>query len=170
MIRVNVPVEGVQTYDVDTTPDRLPAVTKRDLLNAWDAAHEAATHAAWGTARLFRFHKPDGSTTDLALADRDACCWAGAVDSTTPMHTQYGLSLFLRLLALIDLLAHATWAQTLCVLHRQGATLDPGLVRAAASLPLTEEARFDEQHLRALLPALPHPNARELPGRLEAKS
>ena len=63
--------------------------------------------ATWGAVRGFRFRRPDGSYTDLALADRDARCWAGAVDRTAGLTSSYGLSLCLRLLALVDLLARA---------------------------------------------------------------
>ena len=75
----------------------------------------------WGTPRLFRFCRADGTSTDLALADPDACCWAGAVDGTVGIGTSYGLSLCLRLLALVDLLASARWAGTLFAVRRDGA-------------------------------------------------
>jgi hypothetical protein len=170
MIRVNASLDGVLTYLVDRPPEKLPAVSHRDLLNAWDAARDAATTANWGAIRLLRFQRPDGSTTDLALADPDACCWAGAVDTTTGMHTPYGLSLCLRLLALVDLIGHATWARRLCRLHRNGADLHPGLVRAAAVSPLTAEARFDEQRLRGDLAAIPYNPGRHLCGPTEAST
>jgi hypothetical protein len=147
--------DGVLTYLVDRPPEALPPVTTRDLLAAWDAAREAAADACWGAARLFRFRRGDGSFTDLALADQDACCWAGAVDGTTGMQSAYGLSLCLRLLALVDLLAHAAWTHGLVSLRAGGTDLHPALVRAAARAPLTAEARFDEQILRGDLVALP---------------
>ncbi len=120
----------------------------------WYAARDAAIGSVWGAMRGFRFRRADGSTTDLALADRDALCWASAVDRTVGMGTCYGLSLCLRLLALVDLLARAPWAAPLFRLARDGAELDPALLRAAAIVPLTEEGRFDEKLFRARIPPL----------------
>ncbi len=91
MIRVAVGADGARTYLVDLPPEALPAVRRRDLAAAWDAARQAATDSAWGVARGFRFRRPDGSVLDLALRDRDAACWAGAVDLTVGMETTYGL-------------------------------------------------------------------------------
>ena len=141
-------MDGVLTYLVDRPPEALPPVSSRDLLAAWETARDAAADACWGAARLFRFRRGDGSFTDLALADPDACCWASAVDGTTGMHSAYGLSLCLRLLALVDLLAHAAWTRGLVSLRPGGTDLHPALVRAAAHSPLTAEARFDEHSLR----------------------
>ena len=158
-VHVGPATDGTLTYLVDLPPEALPPVRLRDLANAWDAARAAAIAAGhgaatWGVARLFRFRCEDGTSTDLALADRDACCWAGAVDGTVGMHTSYGLSLCLRLLALVDLLARATWATSLFSLRRDGAEIDPSVLRTAATVPLTREARFDETGFRALvLPA-----------------
>jgi hypothetical protein len=64
------------------------------------------------------------------------------------------LSLCLRLLALIDLLTRARWAGGLLHLAADGAELHPALVRAAATMPLTAEARFDEAQFRARLGTL----------------
>jgi hypothetical protein len=155
--------DGVLTYLVRRAPEALPPVTSRDLMAAWDAARTAAAKGTRsgdldhgrGAARLFRFHRGDGSVTDLALADRDARCWAGAVDGTTGMHTAYGLSLCLRLLALVDLLAHAAWTHGMISLTSGGTVLDPALLRAAAYAPLTAEARFDEHSLRGDLATAP---------------
>ncbi|MGH7152383.1 MAG: hypothetical protein ACREF3_00535 [Acetobacteraceae bacterium] len=135
----------------------------RDLERAWYAARDAAIDAAWGAMRAFRFHHPDGTTTDLALADPDACCWARAVDRTVGLGSCYGLSLCLRLLALVDLLARAHWASPYYRLQRDGAELDLALLRVAATVPLTPEIRFDEAVFRARLgpqalpPAVSHP-------------
>jgi hypothetical protein len=62
-----------------------------------------------------------------------------------------GLSLCLRLLALIDLLARAPWARSLLHLARDGAEFHPALLRTAASQPLTRDARFDEAGFQARL-------------------
>lgn len=150
-IQVAAAADGTMTYLVAVPPEALPPVRLRDLAAAWETARQGALAAGarhWDRARLFRFLRPDGSCTDLALADRDALCWAGAVDRTAGMHTLSGLSLFLRLLALISLLSEARWAAPLFALRRDGAELDPSLLRAAAFAPLTAEARFDETGFR----------------------
>ena len=143
------------TYVVDTGPEDLPAVRGRDLDHAWQAARDAALAEAWGTIRGFRFRRADGRVTDLVLADRDACCWVNAVDRLVGLRSGYGLSLCLRLLALVDLLAHAPWTAGLCRLARDGAELDPRLLRLAAVAPLSPDARFDEAAFRAALAAAP---------------
>lgn len=151
-VRLGVTPEGVLTYLVDRPLETMPAVRGRDLEAAWDAAREAALHSRMSSVRGFRFRRRDGTFTDLALADRDACCWAGAVDRTVGMESSYGLAVCLRLLALIDLLARARWAQQLLRLGQDGATLHPSLLRTAATAPLTSEARFDETGFRDQLP------------------
>jgi hypothetical protein len=160
LVRIRQADDGSLIYLVDATPESLPPVRTADLAEAWDAAREAAVDAAWGRPRLFRFAQPDGTTIDMALADADACCWAAAVDQTTGMQSTYGLSLCLRLLALVDLLARAPWTAALCRIRRAGAALDPLLLRTAATAPLTNQASFDEIAFRlrlgssATLPAL----------------
>lgn len=150
---------GALTYLVDLPPEALPPVRGRDLAAAWDAARDAASDAAWGAARLFRFRRPDGSVTDLALSDEDARCWAGAVDGTVGIGTSYGLSLCLRLLALVDLLARASWIAGWFKVGRTGTALHPSLLDAAATAQLTAEARFDETGFRARLGGLPAPHS-----------
>lgn len=156
-IKVGRTRDGTMTYFVDLPPEALPPVLGRDLAAAWDAARDAAADAAWGTARLFRFRRPDGSVTDLVLSDEDARCWAGAVDGTVGMQTSYGLSLCLRLLALVDLLARASWAANLFRIGRTGTALHPALLSAAATAQLTPDARFDETGFRARLAGLSGP-------------
>jgi hypothetical protein len=150
-IHVGGDPDGLMTYLVDLPPEALPSVCKRDLERAWYAAREAALAERQGAVRGFRFHRPDGSHTDLALADRDARCWVGAVDRTVGIANTSGLSLCLRLLALIDLLTRAPWARSLFHLARDGAEFHPALLRAAASQPLTRDAQFDEVGFRARL-------------------
>lgn len=150
-VRVGHGADGSKTYLVEASPDALPCVRRRDIDAAWEAAREAATACRWGAPRGFRFRLADGSFTDIALADRDAACWAGAIDGTVGLHTSYGLSLCLRLLALVDLLTRATWAAGLLRLGRGGAELDPALLSVAATAPLTADARFDEAFFRARL-------------------
>lgn len=150
-IRVGDGPAGSVTYLITVPPEALPTVCKRDLELAWYAAREAAISDHGGTARAFRFTRPDGSHTDLALSDRDARCWVGAVDRSVGLKTARGMSLCLRLLALVDLLARAAWIRPLFKLARDGAEFHPALLRAAASQPLTSEARFDEAEFRIRL-------------------
>lgn len=165
-VRVGAGPDGSVTYLVDASPEALPPVRGRDLERAWYAAREAAIAGTWSSICGFRFRRPDGSHTDLALADPHALCWAGAVDRTVGLGSSYGLALCLRLLALVDLLARARWAIPLFRLERDGADLHPSLLRTAATTPLTAEARFDEMRFRASL--APHvmqsPAARRLTG------
>ena len=151
-VRTDVGPYGSTTYLVDMPPESLPAVLGRDLERAWYAARHAAIAQAWGPIRGFRFRRPDGSHTDLALADADARCWVGAIDRSIGLGNSYGLSLCLRLLALIDLVARSPWALPLCRLERDGAELHPSLLRIAATTPLTAEARFDPDRFRTNLP------------------
>ena len=150
-IRVGTSPDGSVTYLVALPPEALPPVGKRDLELAWQAARRAALGEQWGVVRGFRFARPDGTHTDLALADPDAACWVAAVDMTVGISTSHGMSLCLRLLALIELLAHARWARPLFTLDRGGADLHPALLRTAATIPLTREARFDEAGFRLRL-------------------
>jgi hypothetical protein len=147
-VRIGAGPDGSLTYFVELPPEDLPPVHRRDLERAWYAARDAALAQRWGVARFFRFQRPDGSYGDLALADRDACCW---VDGMVGLRNSYGLSLCLRLLALVDLLARVRWADSLCLLQRDGADLHPSLLRTAANAPLTPEARFDEAGFRLRL-------------------
>jgi len=154
-VQIDVGADGAVRYLVNVPPEDLPPVRGRDLERVWYAAREGALAAVWGVARGFRFRRPDGSFTELALADGDACCWAAAADRLAGLGTAYGLSLCLRLLALVDLLARARWAAPLCRLERDGADLHPALLRAAAATPLTAEARFDEAGFHRHLGHLP---------------
>ena len=159
-IQIAAAPDGTMTYLIAHPPGDLPAVRSRDLVRAWGTAREAAQHQAWGEGRAFRFVAADGRTIDIALRDSDASCWAGAVDRAIGLGTAYGMSLCLRLLALVDLLASARWAAHLVDIDSEGAALDPSLVRLAAEANLTDEARFDEASFRArlsvrVLPARP---------------
>jgi hypothetical protein len=150
-IRAGTNPDGSVTYLVALPPEALPPVAKRDIELAWHTARRAALGQRWGEVRAFRFTRPDGTHTDLALADPDAACWVAAIDLAVGLNTRHGLSLCLRLLALIELLAHARWARPLFTLDRGGADLHPALLRTAATTPLTREARFDETEFRLRL-------------------
>lgn len=151
-IRVAAAADGTLTYLVGMPPEALPPVRVRDLDAAWHHARAAAARAAWGETRLFRFRRADGEVTDLALADPDAACWAAAVDAVVGLGSAYGMSVCLRLLALVDLMAHAGWAAAYFTLRRDGAEIAPALLAAAATAALTHAARFDPDDLRGRMP------------------
>ncbi len=167
-VQVQTGPDGALLYLVAVPPEALPPVRARDLAAAWDAARAAALDERRGAARLFRFRRADGSSLDLALGDRDACCWAGAVDGTVGMGNAYGLSLCLRLLALVDLLVRAAWAIGLVSLRRDGAALAPALLQAAATAKLTGEGRFEEPAFRRRCAATPRLAAPRLAARVPA--
>jgi hypothetical protein len=148
-ITIGTRPDGSLVYVVDLPPEAMPAVRVRDLVHAWELAGEAACAGAWGVPRGLRFHRGEGRYTDLALADRDAACWAAAVDRMVGLHTSYGMSLCLRLLALIDLLARAEWAPKLLQRQTGPARLPPQLLHLAASETLTPEAHFDHKRIEA---------------------
>ena len=151
-IRMRRGGDGAAAYLVDLSPAELPPVPGRELEAAWHAAGAGALAARPGAARAFRFHRPDGSVVDVAVQGRDARCWAAAIDRRGGprggLHTVTGLALCIRLLALADLLARAAWARAWWRIGREGADLHPTLLRAAASLPLTDDACFDEARFR----------------------
>ena len=155
--RAHPPIElatdrtGALIYRVGMSPDALPPVRTGDLAEGWDAARRAAAASRWGEPRMFRF-RPDGNDpVDLALNDDDAACWAEAIDAAWGLQTAYGLSLCLRLLGLVALLSDSPMLRALCPLSRAGMTLDPALVRAAASIPLSTRGHLDERRVRAHL-------------------
>jgi hypothetical protein len=154
-VQVAADPDGAVVYRVATPPEGLPAVRSRDLAAAWDAAREAARSADWGSATRFRFDRIDGTSTELALADRDARCWATAVGRVAALRTPYGVSLCLRLLALVDLLARARWAAGLLAFEAGLIRLHPALLRLASASPLSPEGLFDESSFRSALASLP---------------
>lgn len=158
-VRVAQAASGARTYLVGMAADALPPVLPRDLAAAWDSARGAAIAQQWGTPLMLRF--ADAAGTELVLADADACCWAASVDATVGLGSAHGLSLLLRLLALVEVLGRAAWARPLVAINRDGAALHPALLRAAARIPLGADARFDAGALRAALQmeaALPAPS------------
>jgi hypothetical protein len=131
----------------------LPAVTKRDLEQAWDAAREAAQAPHFAAAtHYFRFAQGAAPPLDLVLNDPDAAAWAGAVDRLADLSTAHGISVCLRLLALVELMGRAAWTRAWFSLSRAGLEFHPALLQAAALSPLTDTGGFAETALRALLP------------------
>jgi hypothetical protein len=165
-IRVARTPHGALAYLVALPPERLPPVPPRALLRAWDAAREAATARLWGPPRMLMFHRPggaatpEGETTEIAIADRDARCWAEAIDRLVGLDSVGGLALCLRLLALVEVMTRAAWLSGLFDVAPggHGIELHPTLLAAAARLPLDATARFDEAGLARLLSrTLPSP-------------
>ncbi len=146
--------DGTPCLLVALPPEALPSVLRRDLQAAWSLAHAAARRADHRAAppRLLRFHREDGGTTTLHLRDRDARCWAAACERVAAAGSCYGVSLLLRLLALVELLGRARWAHGLLRLRHGEAELSPALLAAAAAAPLTAAGGLDEAALRARLP------------------
>ena len=152
--------DGTLIHVVAAPPGALPEVSPSALLSAWDAAREAAAAGRWGVARRFVFDAASGPV-GIAITDRDACCWADAVDRSADLGTAFGLSLCLRLLALVEVMGRSAWLAGLFTVTAEGVALHPALLRAAASLPLDSGARFDAEALRGLL-------SRALPARASA--
>lgn len=157
-IQVAAAEDGSLSYAVPLPPEALPAVSPTALLAAWDAARDHAHAGKWGPARKLLFRRPDGSAAVLSIADRDARCWAEAVDRRADLATLPGLALCLRLLALVEVMGRSAWMAGLFAVTANGVELHPSLLRAAAALPLDQGARFDAEELRGLLSrALPTP-------------
>lgn len=138
-------------YRVTLSPDDMPPVPVRALEAVLDEARAAAGGDSDRRHRSFRFLGTDGAVADFDIADRDARIWAAAVDRRAGLETLGGLSLCLRLLALVDLLATAPWARRYLTSGR-GSRIDRRLLRAAARADLTEQARFDEASFCRNLP------------------
>jgi hypothetical protein len=139
---------GEVLHLISAPPSCLPTVTKRDLEQAWEAAqlNKAAP------PRFFRFASAGGPPVELLLQDRDAAAWAASVERSAGLSTPYGVSVCLRLLALVALMADAGWARAWFVLCPDGAKIRPELWHAAALVTLNDSGGFDETDLRALLP------------------
>jgi hypothetical protein len=166
-VRITSDAHGSVTSVIDALPQEMPAVRKRDVELAWHAAHRAARLGEWGVVRGFRFQRADSTAApyDLLLAEANAACWAAAVDAMVGLGNLYGLSLCLRLLALVDLLARARWADGLYRMHRGEAEMDARLLRLAAAARLTPQAGFDADGFRAILcpPTLAAPDTETTP-------
>ncbi len=152
-IRTLTSPSGEKFHLVPHAAAALPAVTRRDLEQAWDAAREAALASDPPALHVFRFARGEAPPLDLALNDKDAASWAGAVDRVADLSTTHGISVCLRLLALVDLMGRATWARAWFTFNRAGSKIHPALLQAAALSPLTDTGGFAETALRALLPA-----------------
>lgn len=143
--------DGALTYAIPLPPERLPPVAPGELLAAWDLARAAAARRQWGSPRVLVFPRPDGPPTELAIADRDAAAWAEAIDAAVGLDSLAGLSLCLRLLALVEVLGRAPSLAGHFAVSPAGIDLHPALLAAAAAMPLDGAARFDETGLHRLL-------------------
>jgi hypothetical protein len=160
-IRVAEDASGALAYAVPCPPESLPAVRPEALIAAWQAARARAAAGQWGPPRTLVFQREDAEPTVLAIADRDARCWAEAVDRGADLGTLTGMALCLRLLALVEVMGRAAWLAGLFEVTAEGVELHPALLRAAAGMPLDAAARFDAEALRSLL-------SRGLPARASA--
>lgn len=176
-IRVARAPDGALTYALPLAPQAVPPVTPRALLNAWETAREAvrmaerrhhpavldpiwpdAGNLRWGPPRTLVFQPAGGEPTQLAIADRDASAWADAIDSAHGLESLQGMSLCLRLLALVDALSRMKWLAPLFTISASGISFNPSLLAAAATMALDAGARFDEGGLRRVL-SRPLPSA-----------
>lgn len=85
------------------------------------------------------------------LRDRDARVWASSVDHIADLSTAHGVSVCLRLLGLVALLAGGGWTARFVRFDRGAAELDGALLGAAARTGLTDTGALDENALRAQL-------------------
>jgi hypothetical protein len=141
--------DGTELHLIPMAPQALPRVQKRDLEQAWEAATDAARAGFDGPRRGFRF--AEGAS--LALNDRDARSWAAAIDRAADLSTAHGVSVCLRLLALIDLIGRASWLTPFvrAARGRDSAWFDGGLLQAASITRLTAAGGLDEAAMRAML-------------------
>lgn len=142
-----IAADGTELHLVPVPPERLPRVQKRDLEQAWEAAHDAASAGHEGPVRGFRF----AGGPDVVLRDRDARVWASSVDRIADLSTAHGVSVCLRLLGLVALIGDAGWLAPFVRIEREGAALDGALLQAAALTGLTGTGGLDEMQLRAML-------------------
>ncbi len=157
-IRVARTEAGAIAYLVPVSPERLPVVSPGDLLRAWNVARHGAVERRWGAPRFLRFaQQGEREPTEIAIADPDAGAWTEAIDRVFGLENLMGLSLCLRLLALIEVLTRAARLEPFFDVTPAGVDLHPSLLAAAAASPLDPAARFDEAVLMERLPfRVPH--------------
>jgi hypothetical protein len=145
VVRVLHLPDGGLVCEVNLTPDELPPVLRKDLDRALDQARAAALLQKAGPAYAFRFRASDGATTEVAIADPDARCWAAAVAATTGLGSAYAVALCLRVLGVVDL-AVSAGATARARITRRGrgvCSIDRALLDAAAFGPITADGRID---------------------------
>ncbi len=145
VVRVLRLPDGGLVCEVNLTPDELPPVLRKDLDRALDQARAAALLQKPGPACAFRFRGSDGGTTEVAILDPDARCWAAAIAATTGLGSAYAVALCLRVLGVVDLAASAG-ATARARITRRGrgvCNIDRALLDAAAFGPITADGRID---------------------------
>jgi hypothetical protein len=135
-VRVGRGRDGTLTYELDSGPEDLPPVRARDLEAAWDAARQVGPDDA-AVGRAFCFGGTAGPL-ELTLSET-ARRWAAAVDRIAGLHTCRGVSLCLRLLAMVELAARAP----------VGVAPPPSLLHAVAAARLTASGQLDLEALPA---------------------
>jgi hypothetical protein len=140
---------------VNLGPHELPPTSPLDLRRAWRAAHVSAEVGITlepGDVAGIHFVPQDGDEIRFLFADLDAACWAAAIDRTYGLQTVNGVSLLFRLLALINLMSEARWLQPFFSLSgKDGATLEPALLYAASTEPLSRAATFESTSFKRAL-------------------
>jgi hypothetical protein len=139
----------VVLHRVSALPSALPCVTRRDLEAAWEAAGALPPSPP---LRCFQFVSPSGPPVELVLEDQDAAAWAAAVERSAGLESAQGISVCLRLLALVALMAQGGWVRDWFSRTGGGIDIRPELFAAAARTRLTDFGGFDETSLHALLP------------------
>ena len=140
-VRVGRGHDGTLAYAVALGPEDLPPVPARDLEAAWEAAR--TVQAGEAVRRVFRFEGEAGPL-DVSLGSEAARRWAAGADVVTGLHTCRGVSLCLRVLALVELMAHSP---------ERASSRQPALLRAVAAARLTADGQLDP----ASIPAPPRP-------------
>jgi len=152
-----LPTEGIaistsRIIEVPVSPEELPPVDPGDIIAAWNAATvgaELGLASAETAARGIRFVRPDGEELRIVFADIDANCWVMALDRTIGLDTLHGLSTCFRLLGLVEQMATQSWTRDhFTVGGPDGPSIDPVLVRVAATLSLSADAHFNAELFR----------------------
>ncbi len=139
--------DGAALHLVPLAPERLPKVTKRDLERAWLAAHQQAQRPCPSPPRAFHF----ASGATLTVTDADARLWASAIDASADLATAYGVSLCLRLLGLIALIAREAWCAPHLQFRGADCPVDASLLKAASLATLTAHGALDPAAVQNLL-------------------
>ncbi|MSO97937.1 MAG: hypothetical protein EXR11_06935 [Rhodospirillaceae bacterium] len=141
------PVPTPYLHDLDFGPEDLPPISPLDLRRAWRVAHlgaEVGLIMAPGDVQGVSFRTAKGLETKFMFVDMDAACWAASIDRSYDLRTARRVSLLFRLLALIEIMSQAEWLRPFFSLNsKDGATLHPNLLAAAATEPLSKSASFD---------------------------
>lgn len=147
--------DGTLTYLMHHGPADLLPVRGRDIGAALDRARVTGQPSARVDARAFRFQKSEEDWTSITLDDADARRWAAAVDHVIGLQTSYGVSVCLRLLALVELLLRVPWARRFVAPGPHGLDVAPVLLKLAAEAQLADDGRFDEAGFHAQLHSSP---------------